>query len=138
VIAFVSLAGCGGSGDVPDSWVAADKELAVFLRWDRSGDELSGTGVGVAADCDDSSPPRCAVQDEESFTFRGTLNGEQVTLRAVVGTGGTDVLVGTLRDERLVLQPDEGGQALRFRPGSREDYEDAVRALRETAADSAS
>jgi hypothetical protein len=57
-----------------------------------------------------------------------------VRLRTVVDTG-TDVLVGTLRDERLVLQPDEGGEPLRFRPGSREDYEAAARAVRETATD---
>ena len=130
-IAFVGLAGCGGNGSVPDSWVAAEEEYAIFLRWERSGDELNGRGVAVAVGCDDSSPPRCTVQDEESFTFQGTLDGERVRLRTVVGTGA-DLLVGTLRDERLVLEPDEGGEPLRFRPGSREDYEAAARALRET------
>jgi len=134
--AFVSLTSCGGNDSAPDSWVAAEKEYAIFLRWDRSGKELTGRGVGVAVGCDDSSPPRCTVQDEEPFTFRGTLDGERVRLRAVVDTG-TDVLVGTLRDERLVLQPDEGGDPLRFRPGSREDYEAAGRAVHETATDTA-
>jgi hypothetical protein len=123
------VSGCGG-GSVPDSWVGAEEEYAIFLRWERSGDELTGSGVGVGVACDDSSPPRCTVQDEEPFTFRGAINGERVTLRVVVETG-VDVLVGTVASERLVLRPDDGGESLRFRPGSRDDYEAAVEALRE-------
>ena len=73
------VSGCGGGG-VPDSWVGAEEEYAIFLRWERSGDELTGSGVGVGVACDDSSPPRCTAQDEEPFTFRGAINGERVTL----------------------------------------------------------
>ena len=134
VVTAALVAGCGGDASVPDTWVAAEEEYVVFLSWERSGDEVTGDGVGVGLGCDDSSPPNCTVQDEERFTFRGAINDDRVRLRSVAQTG-VDVLVGTLADDQLVLRADGGGEPVRLRPGSQEDYEAARDALRVSTSD---
>ena len=79
VVVAVAATACGGEREIPESWVAAERDFAFWMQWDRSGEEITGTGVAIGLSCNDSRPAEC-VADELPFGFRGTITGERIQL----------------------------------------------------------
>lgn len=97
----VLLAGCGES-PVPSSWVATDGEAAVYIRWVRDGNALSGQLRVARLD-------GLEVVNEE-VPFSDSVSGSDVVLQLERLLGLTQTITGTVgRDELALSFPQEDG-----------------------------
>ena len=140
-IAAIALAGCG-SDDGPASFLAHDDTGAVFVEWNRVGDDVSGSlsaaevnqpqegqGFFEAA----AQPPGAVTEQTGAFT--GTVSGDSVRLQVGSGTAGNRVN-GRLDGDtlELTLPQDTGVETVKLKPAGKDDYANAVKDIRDREA----
>ena len=132
----LTLPACGRRD--ANEWIADASDGAVFIQWTRSDDSLTGTLVVARVEESREGDDVSYEVDTETAAFTGVVSGENVTLTLQQGFGFTSNWNGTLAGDELTLTfPTHDGPltTLRFRPGSRDDYNAVVAELREAAAE---
>lgn len=132
-----ALAGCGSDkSDGTRSFLVRDASGALFVEWERVGDDVSGSMSATNITQPQSGlfsgarDPSGTVQ-QQTMAFTGTVQGDSV--RLLVGSGSlASRFNGRLEGDTLELKvpQDNGIQTLRLKPADRDDYDKATRALR--------
>lgn len=121
-------ANSGGNG----SYVGQVSNAVVFVRWTRSGEQLSGT---LYRDIESSHEGGEPTVNTQSAGFTGAINGSSVTL-ALSGESGESNLTGTLNGSELDLDfpGTRGGVAtIKMHQATGSTYNQALEALKEQA-----
>jgi hypothetical protein len=134
----VTVAGCGGNGDGPATFLSHDDDSAIQVKWTRTGDDVSGSlsaaqvmQAQAQTELFSTAPPPGEIQDQ-SAAFTGTVRDDSVRLLLGSGTQTNRVngrLVGDTLE--LTIPEDQGVLTRRLKPADDGDYAKAVQQIRE-------
>src|SRR5205807_1547724 len=132
------LAACGGGTTaqigstqalLAPGYLATSPQAVDFIQWTRQGGSFSGSFSAVYAN---GTPPNETTQPRQG-TASGSIDGSRVS----VNVSGPAPDFGNLSNGTLIINfPQRDGtlMATTFRPGTADDYNRAVLALRDQAA----
>ena len=129
-----------GSSDGPAAFLSHDDESAIFVRWTRTGEDVSGslsvaqvTQAQSAAETGFfSNAPAPGQITQQTGAFTGTVRDDSV--RLLIGSGAASNRVnGRLEGEtlELTIPQDPGVLTRRLTPASHDDYAKAVQQIRD-------
>lgn len=134
----VALGACGSdsSSDGPQSFLVRDASGALFVEWDRVGNDVTGSMLATNVAQPEAGPFSSTAQtgervQQQTTSFTGTVRGESVRLQVGSGTL-VSRFNGRLQGDVLELKiPQNAGiQTMRLKPAARAEYEQAATELK--------
>jgi hypothetical protein len=124
VVVAVGMATCGGGSDGPAAFLSHEPDTAIFVQWTRVGNDVSGT-VSEATQS-------AGEVKRATAPFTGTVRDDSVRLQ-IGSEAATGRINGRLDGStlELTIPQDEGVQTRRLAPASKDDYTQAVQAIRD-------